>query len=141
MVFDGLFERFPTLQIVLVEHANSWILPLMWRMDAIYGARRAELDHLTKKPSEYVYDHIWFTTQPLDFPEDRAELAKTLEWMQADRLLLFSTDYPHWTFDDPKWVIRQIPEKLREAIMFRNGLELYDLPSTVPALEGQTRVW
>ena len=141
MVFDGLFERFPALQVVLVEHANSWILPLMWRMDAIYAARKADLPQLKKKPSEYVYDHIWFTTQPLDFPEDRTELGKALEWMQADRLLLFSTDYPHWTFDDPKWVIRQIPEQLREPIMFRNGIELYDLPTTVPALEGQTRVW
>jgi hypothetical protein len=25
--------------------------------------------------------------------------------------------------------------------MFRNAVELYGLPSTVPALEGQTRVW
>jgi predicted TIM-barrel fold metal-dependent hydrolase len=141
LIFDGVFSRFPELQIVLIEHAYSWILPLMWRMDAMYEARKAELPHLTKKPSEYVYDNLWFSTQPLDFPEDRAELGKAMEWMQADRLLLFSTDYPHWTFDDPKWVIRQIPEQLREAIMFENGLKVFNLPRTVPALEGQTRVW
>jgi predicted TIM-barrel fold metal-dependent hydrolase len=113
----------------------------MWRMDAMYEARKAELPHLKKKPSEYVYDHIWLSTQPLDFPEDRSELGKALEWMEADRLLLFSTDYPHWTFDDPKWVIRQIPEQLREAIMFENGIKLFNLPRTLPALEGQARVW
>ena len=39
LIFDGVFERFPTLQIVLIEHAFNWILPLMWRMDAIYEAR------------------------------------------------------------------------------------------------------
>jgi predicted TIM-barrel fold metal-dependent hydrolase len=141
LVFDGVFERFPTLQIVLVEHAYSWILPLMWRMDAVYEARKADLPDLKRKPSEYVLDHIWFTTQPLDFPEDRAELGKLMEWMQGDRLLLYSSDYPHWTFDDPKWIVRQIPEQLREAIMFRNGIELFGLPETVPAIEGQTRVW
>ena len=141
LIFDGVFERFPTLQFVLIEHAYSWILPLMWRMDAMYEARKAELPHLRKKPSEYVFDHIWLSTQPLDFPEDRAELGKALEWMEADRLLLFSTDYPHWTFDDPKWVIRQIPEQLREAIMFENGIKLFNLPRTLPALEGQARVW
>ena len=141
LIFDGVFERFPTLQFVLIEHAYSWILPLMWRMDAMYEARKAELPYLKKKPSEYVYDHIWLSTQPLDYPEDRSELGKALEWMQADRLLLFSTDYPHWTFDDPKWVIRQIPEQLREAIMFENGIKLFDLPRSLPALEGQTRVW
>lgn len=141
LIFDGVFERFPTLQIVLVEHAYSWILPLMWRMDAVYEARRSDVAELKRKPSEYVYDHLWFSTQPLDFPEDREELGKVMEWMQADRLLLFSSDYPHWTFDDPRWIIRQIPEQLRDAIMFRNGIELFKLPETVPALEGQTRVW
>lgn len=140
LVFDGVFERFPSLQVVLVEHAYSWILPLMWRMDAVYEARRADLPDLRRKPSEYVRDHLWLTTQPLDFPEDRSELGKLMEWMEADRLLLFSSDYPHWTFDDPKWVIRQIPERLRDRIMFQNGIDLYDLPTTVPALDGQTRV-
>jgi len=140
LIFDGTFERFPTLQIILVEHAYSWILPLMWRMDAIYEQRKHDLPDIHRKPSEYVYDNLWFTTQPLDYPDDRRELSKTLEWMQADRLLLFSSDYPHWTFDDPKWLIRQIPEQLRDRIMYQNGINVYHLPTTVPALEGQTRV-
>jgi uncharacterized protein len=141
LIFDGVFERFPTLQILLVEHAYSWIFPLMARMDAVYEARKADLPHLRRKPSEYVYDHLWFTTQPLDFPEDRSELRKVLKWMQADRLLLFSTDYPHWTFDDPRWITRQLPAEFRQRIMFQNAIDLYNLPSTVPAVEGQTRVW
>jgi predicted TIM-barrel fold metal-dependent hydrolase len=141
LIFDGVFERFPTLQICLVEHAYSWILPLMWRMDAAYEARKQDLPHLKRKPSDYVKDHIWFTTQPLDFPDDRNELKKALEWMDADKILLFSSDYPHWTFDDPKWIVRQIPEQFREQIMFQNAIDLYKLPSEVPALEGQSRVW
>ena len=68
LIFDGAFERFPTLQVMLVEHAYSWILPLMWRMDAVYEQRKADLPHLHRKPSEYAYDHLWFTTQPLDYP-------------------------------------------------------------------------
>ncbi|MDT5011406.1 MAG: uncharacterized protein QOH57_3023 [Mycobacterium sp.] len=140
MVFDGLFDRFPTLRIVFVEHAFSWILPLMWRMDAIYEARKSWVD-ITRKPSEYVKEHIKFTTQPLDYPENKMELARALEWMEADKILLFSSDYPHWTFDDPRWLIKHLPEHAREAVMFRNGLQTYHLPDTVPALEGQTRVF
>jgi predicted TIM-barrel fold metal-dependent hydrolase len=30
LIFDGVFDRYPTLRIVLVEHAFNWILPLMW---------------------------------------------------------------------------------------------------------------
>ena len=140
LIFDGVFDRFPTLQIVLIEHAFNWILPLMWRMDAMYEARGPEND-LKRKPSEYVKDHIWFTTQPLDYPEDKLELTKALEWMEGDKILLFSSDYPHWTYDDPQWVAKHIPASMREKIMFGNGIDVFHLPSTVPALPGQKRAF
>ncbi len=138
LVFDGVFDRFPDLQIVFIEHDFNWILPLMWRMDAVYAARGPE-NGLKRKPSEYVKDHLWFTTQPLDYPEDKLELTNALEWMEADKLLLFSSDYPHWTFDDPQWVAKHMPHQWREQIMFENAIEVFDLPSTIPALPGQKR--
>lgn len=140
LIFDGVFDRFPTLRVVLVEHAFTWILPLMWRMDAIYAARKSWMS-IKRKPSEYVKDHLKFTTQPLDYPEDKTELSRALEWMEAEKILLFSSDYPHWTFDDPKWLLKHLPEHAREAVMFKNGIETYKLPTTVPAVESQTRVW
>ncbi|MGV9862301.1 amidohydrolase family protein [Rhodococcus koreensis] len=140
LIFDGVFERFPTLKIVFIEHAFSWILPLMWRMDAIYAARKDETG-LSKKPSDYVKDNIFFTTQPLDYPEDKLELTNALEWMPADKILLFSSDYPHWTFDEPRWVAKHIPAHMRDAVMFRNGIELFKLPSELPALAGQVRAF
>lgn len=142
LIFDGVFERFPALKIILVEHAFTWILPLMWRMDAIWEARKSDVPHVKRKPSEYVKDHIWFTTQPLDYPEDKLELTNALEWMEADKILLFSSDYPHWTFDDPRWVIKHLPEQMRPAIMRDNGIAVYkNVPETVPAIEGQTIAW
>jgi predicted TIM-barrel fold metal-dependent hydrolase len=140
LIFDGVFDKFPTLRIVLVEHAFTWILPLMWRMDAIHAARGSFLG-LKRKPSEYVKEHIKFTTQPLDYPEDKTELTRAFELMEADKILLFSSDYPHWTYDDPKWLVKHLPERMRDAIMFGNGIETYKLPETVPALDGQTRAY
>ncbi|MEV6164878.1 amidohydrolase family protein [Streptomyces sp. NPDC052052] len=140
LVFDGVFERFPTLQIVFIEHAFSWILPLMWRMDAIHAARGNETG-LSKKPSQYVKDHIWFTTQPLDYPEDKLELTNALEWMEADKIMLFSSDYPHWTFDEPRWLAKHLPEPMRDAVMFGNAVDLFGLPSTLPSLAGQVRAY
>jgi predicted TIM-barrel fold metal-dependent hydrolase len=140
LIFDGVFERFPALRIILVEHAFSWILPLMWRMDAIYEARKSSMD-IRRQPSEYVKEHIKFTTQPLDYPEDKTELTRALELMEADKILLFSSDYPHWTYDDPRWLVKHLPEHMREPIMFKNGLETYHLSGTVPALDGKAQVF
>ncbi|WP_280398321.1 amidohydrolase family protein [Nocardia carnea] len=139
LIFDGVFDRFPALRIVFVEHAFTWILPLMWRMDAIYAARGSYMS-IKRKPSEYVKEHIKFTTQPLDYPEDKTELTRAFEWMEADKILLYSSDYPHWTFDDPRWLVKHLPPAARENVMFRNGIETYHLPETVPALPGQVRV-
>jgi predicted TIM-barrel fold metal-dependent hydrolase len=138
LIFDGVFDRFPTLQIVLIEHAFNWILPLMWRMDHMYAVRGPE-NGLKRKPSDYVRDNIWFTSQPLDYPENKLELTRALEWMEAGKILLFSSDYPHWTFDDPQWVAKHIPAQMREKVMFRNAIDLFKLPVTVPALTGQKR--
>jgi predicted TIM-barrel fold metal-dependent hydrolase len=110
----------------------------MWRMDHMYAVRGPE-NGLKRKPSDYVKDNIWFTTQPLDYPENKLELTRALEWMEAEKILLFSSDYPHWTFDDPQWVAKHIPAAMREKIMFQNALDLFRLPSTVPALAGQKR--
>src|ERR1700759_1172149 len=140
LIFDGVFERSPALKIVLLEHAFNWILPLMWRMDAVYEARGPE-NGLKRKPSDYVKDHIWVTTQPPAYPEDKLELTKALEWMEADKILLFSSDYPHWTYDDPQWVAKHIPAAMREQIMFGNGIGVFHLPSAVPALAGQKRAF
>ncbi|MDT5392037.1 MAG: uncharacterized protein QOE04_5678 [Mycobacterium sp.] len=140
LVFDGVFDRFPNLRIVFVEHAFTWILPLMWRMDAIYEQRKQWMG-IKRKPSEIVKEHIKFTTQPLDYPEDKTELSRALEWMECDKILLYSSDYPHWTFDDPRWLVKHLPEHARENVMFRNGLATYKLPETMPALEGQVRVF
>jgi predicted TIM-barrel fold metal-dependent hydrolase len=139
LIFDGVFDRFPTLRFVFVEHAFTWILPLMWRMDAIYEARKSRTT-LRQKPSDYVKQHIKFTTQPLDYPDDKTELTRAFEWMEADKILLFSSDYPHWTFDDPRWLSKHLPEYARDRVMYKNGIETYHLPTTVPAIDGQRRV-
>src|SRR5258708_8901045 len=67
LVFDGVFERFPALRIILVEHAFSWILPLMWRMDAIYEARKSSMD-IQRQPAGYRKEHLQLPTPPLNYP-------------------------------------------------------------------------
>ncbi len=57
-----------------------------------------------------------FTLTPLDLPpDDPHKLARTLEHIGSDDLLLFSTDYPHWQFDGDK----VLPEGLSDAMIAR----------------------
>jgi predicted TIM-barrel fold metal-dependent hydrolase len=135
LIFDGGFDRHPELKILLVEGGFTWALPLMWRLDAMWEARRGDLPLVRRKPSQYIREHVRFTTQPIEDPADRNDVVAYLDWMEPDDLLLFSTDYPHWSYDDPSWSIQRMPKARRDKIMFQNAIDFLGLPSTVPALE------
>jgi predicted TIM-barrel fold metal-dependent hydrolase len=122
---------------MLVEGGFSWALPLMWRLDAYWRARRGDLPEVKRPPSEYILEHVRFTTQPIEDPEDRTDITRFLSWMDTDKLLLFSTDYPHWSYDDPAWAVQRIPKDRRDRVMFQNAIDLLGLPTTVPALAAE----
>ena len=105
LVIEGVPERFPRLKIVFIEGGFGWIPSAMWRMDQHFERFRSEVPHLKRHPSEYVREHFWFTTQPIDEPDEARHLRSLIEWVGVDRLL-FSSDYPHWDFDDPRFAFK-----------------------------------
>ena len=136
LVFDGAFDRHPDLRVVFVEGGFTWAMPVMWRMDRIWEQRKGDLPHVRRKPSEYVREHVRFTTQPLE-DVNVGMYREYLEMMDLGDCLMFSTDYPHWSYDSPEWAIRRFPAEQRERIMRGNATALYGLPSTVKALPGE----
>ncbi|MFT3866744.1 MAG: amidohydrolase family protein [Solirubrobacterales bacterium] len=126
-VFEGIFDRLPDLKIVLIESGFAWIQPLVWRMEEAFARFRDELPHLQRKPSEYVRDHFWLTTQPIEEPTDPRHLTKIILESGADRLM-FASDYPHWDFDAPDQVLpSRVPLEVRRQIMADNARSLYRL--------------
>src|ERR1700751_4453358 len=136
LVFDGAFDRHPDLRVVFIEGGFTWAMPVMWRMDRIWEARRADLPHVRRLPSDYVREHVRFTTQPLE-DADTVQFREYLEMMDLGDNLMFSTDYPHWSYDSPDYAINRFPAAQRERIMRGNATALYGLPATVRALPGE----
>ena len=128
LVVEGVFERFPTLRFVLIEGGFAWLAPLMWRLDDAYARLREEVPHLRRKPSEYLREHLWLTTQPMEEPDRPEQLAALLGDLDMDGRLMFATDYPHWDFDAPDQAIPPSlgSERLR-AIRAGNANRLYGL--------------
>ena len=127
MVFEGVFERFPTLKLILVEAGFAWLPALSWRLDKLWNRMRAEIPHVTRPPSELIRQHVWLTTQPMEEPEPREHLLDTIEWIGWEKLL-FATDYPHWDFDEPSRALPiRVGKEQKEAFFLKNALELYNL--------------
>lgn len=129
LICQGTFDRVPGLKFAFLEGGCGWMLPVLWRLDNLWDQMRGDLPDAKRRPWDYVREGVRWATQPIEEP-DRRHLALTLELMEADRLLMFSTDYPHWDYDDPADVVRRLPEATRSRIFSTNAIEFYGLPAT-----------
>ncbi len=127
LVIEGVFERFPKLKVVMVEGGFAWLAPLAWRLDKLHERMHGEVPHLKRRPSEYIREHVYVTTQPMEESDVRGQVLDLMEWIGWDRLL-FASDYPHWDFDDP---FRAFPVGLKaerhRQICAENGRSVYRL--------------
>jgi predicted TIM-barrel fold metal-dependent hydrolase len=128
LVCEGVFEKYPKLRFVAIEGGLAWLPHLMWRMDKNYKALRSSTPWLRKLPSEYIREHIYVTTQPIEEPSNPAHILQILEMIGAPHMVMFSSDYPHWDFDNPKMALPPLPKELKERILWRNAAQLYRLP-------------
>ena len=127
MVMEGVFEEIPKLRVICVEGGFAWVPALGWRLDKVWARMRDELPHVKRPPSEYMREHFWYTTQPMEEPEHPKHLLDTIKWIGADRMM-FSTDYPHWDFDDPRQAFKtRLDDELDQAIFRDNAKKVYRL--------------
>jgi predicted TIM-barrel fold metal-dependent hydrolase len=130
MVAGGMFDAVPGLRVVLTECGVAWAAALRWSLDSAFEVMHDEHPRLQRKPSEYIDEHVWFTTQPIEEPEDPQHLVHAISHARLGDRLLFATDYPHWDFDSPKQALpRSFEPSVRRAILCENALSLYGLPS------------
>jgi hypothetical protein len=125
LILEGVFERIPSLKVVLIEGGLAWAASLGWRLDAQWKKLKQELPHLKRAPSEYIRSNVWFTTQPIEEPEPRTQLAEVFDWVGWDRIL-FATDYPHWDYDDPAQALpMKMTDEQRRGIFQDNAKRVY----------------
>ncbi len=125
MLCHGVFEKFPGLMHVIAEGGFMWALEVMWKLDRDWKGLRNEVPWLTRPPSEYLLDHVRFTTQPFIEPHNPRHLAPLMEMLHADRVLMYSSDYPHWDFDNPDRALAQLSPELRRRIQVETPREVY----------------
>jgi predicted TIM-barrel fold metal-dependent hydrolase len=127
LVVHGTFEKFPDLRFVVKEYGVAWLPYVMWRLDQNYEVLRHESPWLKKWPSEYIRSHIKLSTQPLEeSPDGKGVVADFLATVDGiEDLLCFSTDYPHYSMDDPTYVARLLPSGWHRKVFCENACASY----------------
>ncbi len=134
LVLEGVFQKFPAMKFVCIEGGLAWIPHVMWRMDKNWKALRATTPWVDRLPSEILVDHVRFTTQPIEEPENPDHLRSILEMIHAEKTVMFSSDYPHWDNDSPKHALPRLEPAMSERIFHGNAEDLYDFSKVAPAV-------
>ncbi len=125
MVAEGVFEEFPTLKFAFIEGGVCWAPYIMGRLDRMYPALKAEVPYLKKLPSEYILGNCYWSTQPIEEPDNAEHLMHLLAMMRAEKTVVFASDYPHWDFDNPLTAFKFFPADLKRRIFVDNAVEMY----------------
>jgi predicted TIM-barrel fold metal-dependent hydrolase len=134
LIFGGVFDRVPELQVVCTEADAGWVPHWMYRADHAVERHRNWLGSgdLERKPSEYFRDHVYVTFQ------DDWVAFQTAHLMNAQRLL-WASDHPHSdsTFPESQRVLSEqtahLADDVREDIVWRNCANLYGLSNGLEA--------
>jgi predicted TIM-barrel fold metal-dependent hydrolase len=125
MVSEGVFVKFPKLKVVLIESGVTWLPASMWRLDKTWRGVRAEVPWLEEQPLHTVRRNVRLTLQPFDAPPTEQALAKLLDQLGSEEMLMFSSDYPHWHYDGDDAIPDGVPEDLIRKICVDNPLSTY----------------
>jgi predicted TIM-barrel fold metal-dependent hydrolase len=125
MITEGVFEKYPTLKVILNEGGVFWLPHIMWRFDKNWKAQRAETPWVKRPPSEYILQHFYSTTYPLESMPDPAHFDQVFAMIDAEHRLLFAGNYPHWEAGDPIEMLDTITGDLRRRVLTDTARELY----------------
>jgi predicted TIM-barrel fold metal-dependent hydrolase len=131
LIFNGVFDRFPTLQIYFAETQIGW-LP-MWLQEVDDSFRRRKwtnelygLPKLERTPSEYIRDHfMWgFLNDPFGVRQ-RHEIGL--------HKIMWASDFPHSKTDWPhsqetiNSSFRGVPDDERYEMLAGNAIKFFHL--------------
>ena len=132
MILSGLFEKYPSLKIIL-GHMGEGLPYWLWRIDSRWmEARERDPDadklykNFKKSPAQFFRDNFYVTTSGMFW---LPPLECAIAAMGADRVL-FAVDYPPESITDGAAFIESAPidEKVKEKICHLNAERLLKIP-------------
>lgn len=125
MVYDGVFERFPSLRVATVESMGSWVGEWIERFEYRYQYMR-HTSQMKRPIREYFARNIWINADPSE------KLLPLIVQFVGDEKFFVGSDYPHAEgFTNPVQTMRtllsSLPAASMEKILGTNARAFYGI--------------
>ena len=129
MMFEGVFDKFPTVKFAFLETGATWVPWWLDRLDEEFGNRGAVDAPLVKNvPSSYVHKggNIFFGCE-----SSERMLPQVLDLIGED-IVMYASDYPHWDSEYPESLHtvmerKDLSETQRQALLHDTAARFYGL--------------
>lgn len=129
MLFEGVFDKFPTVKFAFLETGATWVPWWLDRLDEEFEKRGAVDAPLVKAtPSSYVHHggNIFFGCE-----SNERMLPQVLDLIGEDTVM-YASDYPHWDCEYPEslhavMTREDLSESQREALLHGTAARFYGL--------------
>jgi predicted TIM-barrel fold metal-dependent hydrolase len=126
LIGQGVFAKYPDLQVLVVAGGLTWIPSLVWRFNMEFNALRRDAPWMKGKPEDYFYKNIRVSTYPFDPAPSHNQMSQLLEAdPELQGVLCFASGYPNWDTDRPKAVAEWLPHPWVKSVLYQNALTLF----------------
>jgi predicted TIM-barrel fold metal-dependent hydrolase len=140
LITGGVFDLYPKLRVLVVGGGLAWLPQYIWRLDWNFKTvRRVEIPWSTRMPSDYIREHVCFTTYSIEQPPKPEQLRTMLEVVPGlESSLLYASGYPYIDGADPEKIAEVIPETWHDAVFRGNAEALYRWPNNRASVAPRT---
>jgi predicted TIM-barrel fold metal-dependent hydrolase len=128
LIMQGVFDRFPTLRVLLLGAGAVWFPGHLWRMDHRFRVTRGDGRWLSRRPIDYV-DRFLFSTFRLERPPRPELLQQALSTIpNIEERLVYASGFPDDDSQDIDTALEAIPDAWRSAVLRENALDFFRWP-------------
>jgi predicted TIM-barrel fold metal-dependent hydrolase len=128
IISEGVLQKFPGTRILLSELGSRWLPPFMWKFEKLWKSYRPDIPWVQQSTLSLIREHIKVTTSPSDGAEAPGALDALVDRLGSDRMLVYSSDYPHKHHSEPRDIERGTSDAdLLDRVYRRNAFDLYGL--------------
>jgi predicted TIM-barrel fold metal-dependent hydrolase len=128
LIYKGVFDRHPDLEVIWGGEGVSWILHNLWRATRYWrnleGTTGSTAPDLRQEPMAYLESNFYVTTYPLEQLND--EINTNLFNMVGIDNIVYGSGYPHWNCDTTEH-LPELPDDDWTKVLRENAEQVYGL--------------